>query len=50
MIELWSCIEENEELAMTTSTANNLKFPLVYAVNEMLEVDAHRKDLKKCFI
>jgi hypothetical protein len=35
---------------MTTSTANNLKYPLVYAVNEMLEIDVQHKDLKKSFI
>ena len=50
MIELWNCIEDNEELTMTVATANNLKYPLVYAVNEMLEIDIHHKDLKKTFI
>lgn len=35
---------------MTVATSNNLKYPLVYAVNEMLEIDTHHKDLKKTFI
>lgn len=50
MIDLWSCIEENQTLNMTTSTANNLKYPFVYALNEMLEIDVQQKDLKKAFI
>lgn len=36
MMEVWSCIEDNEELTLTVATSNNLKYPLVYAVNEML--------------
>ena len=50
MIELWSCVEDNKDQTMSNVTASNLKFPFVFAVNEMLEVDDRQKDLKKVFI
>lgn len=50
MIELWNCIEDNKLQVMSSVTANNLKFPFVFAINEMLEVDERQKDLKKVFI
>lgn len=34
---------------MSNTTANNLKFPFAFAINEMLDIDEH-KDLKKYFI
>ena len=50
MIELWSCIEDDKNQVMSNVTASNLKFPFVFAINEMLEVDDRQKDLKKVFI
>jgi len=35
---------------MTNLTANNLKFPFIFAINEMLEIDTGAKDMKKQFI
>jgi hypothetical protein len=35
---------------MTNLTANNLKFPFVFAINEMLEIGKGKIDLKKQFI
>ena len=36
MIELWSYIEERAEPVMNTGNAQNLKFPFIYAINELL--------------
>lgn len=35
---------------MTNINANHLKFPFIYAINEILELDNNKKDLKTFFI
>lgn len=50
LVDLWNCVEENKETNMTNLTANNLKFPFLFAINEMLEIDSFKKDPKKQFI
>lgn len=50
MIDLWRCIEDKWEPTMTTGTAKNLKFPFIFSINEILEIENKEKDLKKQFI
>jgi hypothetical protein len=50
MIEVWDCIIEHREPTMSNSNANHLKFPLIFAINELLEVENQSQDLKKSFI
>jgi hypothetical protein len=50
LVDLWNCVEENKEMNMTNLTANNLKFPFLFAINEMLEIDSFKKDPKKQFL
>ena len=50
MVELWKCIEDNEEPILSTANSQNLKHPFIYAVNEMLELEGSQKDMKKQFI